>query len=56
MSVFRSESNQHCNLGNSVPHAEAESDKWTARRSLLFVVGASCVLWMGIIYAFSHLF
>jgi len=58
MSVSRSDTERRFPLEGSGAKTELDTDpgKWTARRTLLFIVGASSLLWIGIIYAAALIF
>lgn len=58
MSVYRSEGEQRFALESSGRQTEVRNspDKWSARRSLLFLVGAASVLWAGIIFGATLIF
>jgi hypothetical protein len=58
MSVSRSDTERRYPLEGSGAKTEfgIDPDKWPARWSLLFIIGASCFLWGGIIYAAALIF
>jgi hypothetical protein len=58
MSVSRSDTERRYSLGNPGTQTELHTDpeRWSGRRTLLFIVGVSSFLWVGIIYAATLIF
>ena len=58
MSVSRSDTERRYSLGNPGAQTESHTDpeRWSARRTLLVIVGASSFLWVGIIYTATLIF
>ncbi len=55
MSTSRSETEPQYAFGHGTARQEFQSspDKWSARRTLLFLTASASVLWAGIIYVVS---
>ena len=58
MSVSKSNTERRYPLEDSGEKTESGTDpgKWPERWTLLFIIGASCFLWGGIIYASALIF